>query len=199
MSVVVDSGTMPAYCWPSREEWAERRSTVYQDMENPQPASGRLGDYASAEEIALAIAELEEAWRTSGRDMRAAKLRAGALAQQPGETRTVYTKRWIAATEAEQELMGADDEFRFKRQFIQRIIKSLRSDGMPSWYDLSHTRGVAMPTMRTIRQRYEEARLAADEAWHQRVAETPIDDEAWSQELAWHEGIERWSNGLRWL
>jgi hypothetical protein len=45
--------------WPSREEWARRRQTVYFDMENLNPATRALSAYASPAEIEAAIASMK--------------------------------------------------------------------------------------------------------------------------------------------
>jgi hypothetical protein len=45
--------------WPSREEWARRRQTVYFDMQNLNPATRALSAYASPSEIEAAIASMK--------------------------------------------------------------------------------------------------------------------------------------------
>ena len=46
--------------WPSREEWAENRTTIWSGMDNPEPASRRLSNYAADAEEAAVIAALRK-------------------------------------------------------------------------------------------------------------------------------------------
>jgi hypothetical protein len=59
--------------WPSREEWARDRRTVYADMENPHPATRQLSAYATADEIAAAIAAVKAIHREVCRAERVGK------------------------------------------------------------------------------------------------------------------------------
>jgi hypothetical protein len=76
--------------WPTREEWARNRTTVCAGSENPNPASGRLSDYASPEETAALVAALKVEWRALGERVREAKIRIGPLARRPSETGAAY-------------------------------------------------------------------------------------------------------------
>jgi hypothetical protein len=62
--------------WPTREEWTRNRTTVFADMDNPNPASKQLADYASSDEIAAAIEAIKAARRETLRAERAAGLPA---------------------------------------------------------------------------------------------------------------------------
>jgi hypothetical protein len=58
--------------WPSREQWAERRSSV--SWATDPPATTReLPLYASPEEIEAAIVSLKKLWAGLGREMKAAE------------------------------------------------------------------------------------------------------------------------------
>jgi hypothetical protein len=56
--------------WPSREEWAKYRTTLYAD-EGPE-SSWHLARFANEAEISTAIAALENLWRDLGRQMKTA-------------------------------------------------------------------------------------------------------------------------------
>jgi hypothetical protein len=63
---------MTHYPWPSREQWAENRRTPYlYGYDHPYRASLDLSLYATAEEVAAAIADLRQIWCLYGRKMKA--------------------------------------------------------------------------------------------------------------------------------
>jgi hypothetical protein len=96
---------MSRYQWPSREEWAKQRRTPYWDSFEDLPVSKNLGDYASPEQIAELIAGLKVIYAAEGRKMKEAKQIAGPLVQQPSEKGSDYVSRYLAMTEAEQEIL----------------------------------------------------------------------------------------------
>jgi hypothetical protein len=57
--------------WPSREQWAKRRRTFYDD-DHVVRVSEALADYATESDQRAAIAELGDLWRDLGRQLRAA-------------------------------------------------------------------------------------------------------------------------------
>lgn len=165
--------------WPSREEWAKHRRTAYAE-ETPYSPS-KVTDYASdAEEINEAIAELRARWKVCGQEMAEAKGAAGELAQQPGETGMQYLSRYYAMTEAEQDLSYRPEKCRDERKMINEVIRYLR-DGELYW----RARNVlsSSPMLSRIWDRYEAALQRANDARIEEIANKPIDDAAWEQEL----------------
>jgi hypothetical protein len=188
MSVRINSGPFEPYEWPTREQWAEQRRNNYWDSESPHPylASRRLSNYASAAEIAAVIVALQEAYRDYGRQMRAAKALAGPLARQRGEGSGPYIKRYLAMSEAEQDIAGEPDVLRVKRREVNEVLKQLREDWVPWRWAMS-----SPPPLDAIMARYEAAVRAGDEKWIAEVAAAPIDDAAWAEELERRRDIER--------
>jgi hypothetical protein len=167
--------------WPSREEWAIQGRTAYCDEGGHRyTASSELSLYANPEEIATAIAALQKMWRDYGTDMRAAQKVAGPLARQSNERRRDWGQRWLAMTDVEQKLANEVESFRDKRELINRVIKTMRNNGVPWW---QFGRAAPPPPLDAIIARYEAAVQAGDEKWKAEVAARPVDDAAWASEL----------------
>jgi hypothetical protein len=172
---------MTKYNWPSREKWAEQHRSAYWDFESPHPytASGDLSVYASPEEIAASIAELQKMWRDCGREMKAATAEVGSLARRPGERGRSFIPRFFEMSEADRERAGKPEEFRFMRREINRMIKELREGSVPSKFSR-----LPIPALDIIVARYEVAVEAGNAKYRAECAALPVDDAAWERELA---------------
>lgn len=166
--------------WGSREEWAEGRRTVYADMDNPNPASKRLSDYATPDEIAAAIAALDRSYHAYGRQMADAKKACADLIAKFGTTKAEMEIAYWRLTEEERERWSTVNEPWWKRQQINNAKKLLRNDSIPRCLE----EGSGLPEIADILARYEAAEAKADQVWRDRVAQTAIDDAAWERELA---------------
>jgi hypothetical protein len=93
--------------WPSREEWAKQRRSIYLGEHNPCPATRRLSAYATAEEIATVIAELKATIREARRAEKAAIIALGPLGRQRGESRRAYDRRFLAMSKEAQDIVIA--------------------------------------------------------------------------------------------
>jgi hypothetical protein len=173
------------YNWPSREEWAIRKRTAYDD--DAPSVSDAVAHYASPAEIEQVIADLKARWKECGREMTTAKKAAGSLAKQPTETEIAYVQRYYTMTEAEQDLSQRPEDFRRERKLINEVIRKLR-DGELCWR--AQKVSSVSPTLCTILdRRHAEGKRIFNE-WAARVANTPIDDAAWEQQLEWRKEME---------
>jgi hypothetical protein len=177
---------MTEWNWDTREEWAKRVRTAYFDS-MPEPST-ELSDYASEEEVSRAIAELQQLWRQYGRTMRELKARAPYLAHQPGETVWAWNKRYYAMSEDDRLVVEAMSTPQERRRSINRIIADLRDGTVPFVVGLPPDDRLAIFNM--IMQRHEDARSRTRETYVEKVAKTPIDDEAWERELQWRREVE---------
>jgi hypothetical protein len=109
--------------WPTREEWAHSRQHPYWGGETGCPfadrISHRLSGYATADEIAAAIAGLEDLWRQYGRKMRELKASGSPLYQQPGEGKASFVGRVLAMSDADMKIATEPDELKHRRHFIK--------------------------------------------------------------------------------
>jgi hypothetical protein len=149
--------------------------------ENPNPASGRLSDYATPEETAALVVALKAEWRTQDERMREAKIRIGPLARRPGETSAAYERRCLAMTKTDQERVDQVEGLRLEQHTINIVLDEVARNVIP-WRDAGCL-VVRVPLFAAILASYEAACIVADEAWHREVAATPVDDAAWEQEL----------------
>jgi hypothetical protein len=169
--------TKMKFDWPIREQWAERRRTVYADMENPRPATRRLSAYATAEEIVAAIDAAKAFRRDCLRAQRAANRALGPLGRQKGESARAYDKRIMTMTKDERDIAW-ESLPSWDQEKINGVLKELQNGVVP-WRWISNK----LPALDLIINRYEVAAKQADAAWHKEVAATPIDDAAWELEL----------------
>src|SRR4051794_28626333 len=120
--VMIDSGPPELRTWPTREQWAEQRTTAYSDDYRfetllAQRLSGARRRLVKAEEVLAAHAALQAAYKRLGRELKEAKGRIPAdLQRRPGETGSAYNLRflqaWRAATEAEKDILAEPDALR---------------------------------------------------------------------------------------
>jgi hypothetical protein len=174
--------------WPTREEWAERRRSPYWDCETGCPFADSYGhslsDYATADEIAAAIVGLEERWRQHGRRMRELKAKGSPLYLQPGESRSVWYRRYDQMSDADQGAACEPDELKTYRCVIKKTLTRLRNDQLPDhWaWELDQE---AKKLIAPFKARSEAAFKAAEEEWRRQCAITANDDAAWEAELRW--------------
>jgi hypothetical protein len=157
--------------WPTREEWAKRQRTVYGDMLEDL-ISTRLSDYASADEVAAAIAALRKLWCAYGQRMKEAKRNAG----------DVIDRNYYDLNEEERKLIAPIHTCQDRRKTINQVIKFFR-EGQYHYYVNWVLDRDACPPLAMIKERYDAAWTAAELKVRQRVAATPIDDAAWAREL----------------
>ena len=168
------------YEWPSREEWAKRRHTLYCDLFEDLPVSERPSDYASPQEIEEVINALRELWKAKGNKLHEAKRLAGPLARQRKEGLHAYYARRGAMSPAQEELADSVEILKGERHDINELIKELAQDWVKFYrYHPPEADAILAP----IRARYERARGAAEEVRKQEILATPIDDAAWQAEL----------------
>jgi hypothetical protein len=177
--------------WPSREEWAKQRRTCYADMENPLSPGNRVTDYASIAEIETAITELKTQWKRLGREMTEVKRIAGNLMQQPGETSRDYIQRWFKMTNEAQDLASQPALLRRDRKDINFVIRELYEVRL-NWriHRLVLVEPAPSPMLCQIWSRYDDACREANQTWAEQIAQTPIDDAAWEEELKWRADCE---------
>jgi hypothetical protein len=173
------------YNWSSREEWAQRVRTVYAD-DGLRFGPSTLSSYASADEIEQAIFELKCEWSRCGLQMRKAKKAAGPLAQQPGETPIAYVQRYYTMSEAEQDLSQQVEDFRRERKVINKVIRGLRDDELISEaHNLDRS-----ATLTALKERWRVLWKQRHDEYVEMIANTPIDDAAWEEELQRRREIE---------
>jgi hypothetical protein len=203
---------MENFNWPSRDEWAEGRRTVYGDMLENVECSRQLSDYATSDEIATLTEALTAAWKAFGRTM--AKARSNpAIARvlpQKGETDRAYTERQLEiggglrpdtdlADEYFQAQYRRSDIRKWQREMAENRLPDPCSLGLwvedeelqPHWYDTE------VPFLIVLRSRYRATWQAALATYRAEVEARPIDDEAWAQELKRRAGIEEWRVSLK--
>ena len=121
---------MTKHDWPTREDWAKRRQHPYWDCETGCPFadrySHRLSDYATPEEIAAAVAALENLWRQHGRKMRELKLKGSRLYQQPDEEERSLSRRIYAMSKADMDMACEPDTLKGYRRGIKKALAILR-------------------------------------------------------------------------
>lgn len=187
--------------WPPHEEWAKRRRACYggDPVYTPDP---KAADYASPAEIEQAIAELKSRWKQAGHDMAAAKQAAAALAKQPGETELAYVQRCLRMHKAEGEPAWGPRGFQHERKLLNLIIAGLRDGKLNNtarsidMIGYLHKAAPVVPTLRMIVERRDAAWQKEYDEEVERIAKTPIDDDAWEAELKWRQEMEDWkSNG----
>jgi hypothetical protein len=156
--------------WPSREEWAKRRTTYYGDHDGNVVCSRRLADYATPGEAAAARQALLELWRSLGREMREAKAAAGSEADRARRL----------------------DDCRYRRHTIRRVLRETLDAGLVPWRvnDIGSLDDVPS-SFALLVERYRAGWDAAEEAYAAEIATTPVDDAAWQAELERRAGIDR--------
>jgi hypothetical protein len=170
--------------WPTREQWARNRTTVFAGDENPHPASRRLSDYASADEIAAAIEAIKAARLQTLRTERAADLALGLLGRQRGESRRGYETRFRTMSRAEQDRVIDSVPSSYDLHELNETLKQLKGGVVP-WRRVWAALGSEPAPLSPIMARYEAALKQTHKAWEQEVAQTPVDDAAWAKELEW--------------
>jgi hypothetical protein len=136
---------MSKYQWPTREQWAERRRTVYDYDNNPNPASLEIwpylaiskgaeeladmsGRYPREEELGFLLLSLRVSYMQYGRQLRESKRKAGPLAQQPGEKSGDYWYRRRRMSEEERAMLEPIDEAKVQRRLINGALKRLDAE-----------------------------------------------------------------------
>jgi hypothetical protein len=169
---------MMKHDWPTREQWAEQRRTVYFDMENPNPADSL---YASDSETAQAIAAVKECRLNFIQAQRERERALGPLGRQRGESESAYNKRSRAFSKEQiQTFVNTPSSSPYSLRELNEVLKQLEAGTVP-WRWVF---GPARKPLDAILARYKAACGAAQAAWEQEVAQTPVDDAAWEQELA---------------
>ena len=193
-NVTIDSEDEPDhYEWPNREEWAERQRTMYCDMEEWVKCSTQLADYATPEEIETARQELEEKWRALGRELQAANKVLGPLCRQPGETQSAYIARYLAMSDENQTCLAESGSLQHERREIRKWLREMAEGYVPMINQFDEAPSLLV----TTKERYDAAWETAKEALAAKIAQTPIDDEAWAAELARRAEIDNRTKNLR--
>jgi hypothetical protein len=164
------------YQWPSREEWAIQRRTLYLDEMSDISVPGEWSLYASPEETAKLIEAFKEDYKAKGKQMRVLP-----DARKNGEMRARV--RTAEITDEEMERLNLQRD----RQRINRAIKLISKNRMPRLYDEGRYLKLVAPFI----ERYDKARDEAVEQATARRAQTPIDDAAWEAELRWRASFDK--------
>jgi hypothetical protein len=163
--------------WPSREEWAQRRRTVYVGDECPHEYYAPYHEMVTAEMERAARAELEAPWRALGPAVRGYR-----TSEQAGDARCLRRE----VREALHYPWGVSDDLP-----SWRVDRVLHFEGR--W--LAHLpelrAGHPLPACRAYVAGRDEQRRRAEADWMQAVANRPIDDAAWARELAYRAEFER--------
>jgi hypothetical protein len=172
--------------WPDREEWGAQRRTPYADMFEFLGVSRCASDYATAGEIGAVISALKALYADEGRKLRAARLAAGPLGQQPGETRTARVLRYYRLSESERGALLPVWTHEQHRKDINEAIKALRDDTLPAHRSWDAVEAILAP----MEARWQAAHTIAHEARRREIEATPIDDAAWARELRWRRELD---------
>jgi len=134
--------------------------------------------------------ELEEKWRALGRELRAANRVLGPLCRQPGETQSAYIARYLAMSDEDQTRLAESGSLQHERREIRKWLREMAEGYVPMIKQFDEA--PSLPVI--IKERYWAAWETAKEALEAKIAQTPIDDEAWAAELRRRAQIERESN-----
>jgi hypothetical protein len=165
--------------WPSRDEWAKGERTIYYGDEMPskffEPYKAMVPDSLRD----AAVAELEALWKGLRTYIRGAR--------GPIVDKLVRAGQLRYADAVDQIDTPADDALDLRHE-VRRLITRDRVH-VPSAYArcVEHFPVLGQTHPLSLVRQYEEsltqALRAADADWHHAVANTPIDDEAWAEEL----------------
>jgi hypothetical protein len=172
------------YDWPSREEWAKRRRTVYADMTDDL-CDARLQGYATQEQVAEITFKLKEIYRDQGRKMREAKPVYDTL-RIPGEQARGKHVWWLHLSRADQDRCEPYLIAQCRRKGINRLLRDIADGNLSLFGDAHYWPEIFAPFV----EAYDAARDAALKDLRARVAARPIDDAAWEKELRWRASIE---------
>ena len=158
-----------AYQWPTCEEWARTRRTLYDGWAE----SLAIDFHLETSEKAEATAALRALWKTEGARMRALHI-PKELKRQQGETRSAYSQRYLAMSQEEQDLLLAATELRYARNQINSALKALEHNYQQTFFKYKEIR----PAIPRLVARYEAAIKAAEEKRRREILTRPIDDKA---------------------
>ena len=113
--------------WPTREQWAERRRTLYvdefEDIRDPF--------ICTPIEVETISGNLKAEWSRLRGDLRIARLKYPQQKRKPGERSNDYTSRYYALSEAEKAPWNAIEWIITQRKMLQETIQCLRGGGWP--------------------------------------------------------------------
>jgi hypothetical protein len=175
------------FVWPSREEWAKQERTPYGDKFPDYLVTSQASAYATPAEVQAIIEALKQLYAEEGRKLRTAKLAAGPLNRQPGETKTAHIRRYYNMSESERGSLVPVHTHEERRQDINEAIKALRNDNLPNHRSWDGVEAITAP----IQGRWDAAHAAAYDAKRKEIEATPIDDAAWEEELRRRVGLDR--------
>ena len=182
-----DSPAHKTHTWPSREEWGRVQRTPYADLFDGLGFSRWAGDYATPGEINAVITELKKLYADEGSKLLTAKLAAGPLIRQPGETKTAHIRRYFAMSETDRSRLFPVHTHEQRRQDVNTAIKALRNDTLPAHRSWDGVEAILAP----LESRWRAAHAAACEGRRKEIQATPIDDAAWERELQHRAACER--------
>lgn len=185
--------------WDDRAAWTAKRHQVNEiTVENVRNSvSITAADYATAAEIAAAVAELNAAWARAGKAVRAANKAAEAVFPQ-GWTCADPVARfdaYEALTAEDRALVDSARELRDARHELRKVAKRLERLGMverrKAWRSVDLI-GDSCPTFTAIAARIAAAGEKAAAEYVARIQSLPVDDAAWALELASRNEREAW-------
>lgn len=194
------------YDWPSRDEWARNRRTVYADDVDKvvEAVSADPAVYATPAEIAQAAAELGDYWRSLGRQVRDANRDAVAVFPLHGSRNR--KRAAVLAFARERDRLSDEDKavvehaeaLKHHRQLVNSAVDQLvGADGrawLHAWTVDNAERWMpagTCPTWRAIVARWKAACDRAADEYRAQVAQRPVDDAAWNGELRRRADIEQ--------
>jgi hypothetical protein len=180
--------TIPTYPqWPTRAEWTESQRSLFRDHRfDKLDFCQELSAYASPDEIQALVVALRTLWKRKGADLRALHVPA-ALYRQRREDQRAYHARHKGMLPAEQKLLQTAFECTEECRLIQESIKYISAGSLLERWDQDLKRALEDPTvdsiLEPIQARYETACRAAIKKREAEILATPIDDQAWAEEL----------------
>jgi len=185
--------------WDDRAAWTANRHQVngITVAEVRDSVSTAAADYATGEETAAAVAELNAVWARAGRAVRDANKASDAI----------FPRRWAhadyvarfdayeALTAEERAVVEQARDLRDARHELRKVATNLKRYGTVERRDVRGFYalvGDSCPTFMAIVQRIVKASEKAAAEYVARIQSLPVDDEAWAKELASREELETW-------
>jgi hypothetical protein len=174
--------------WPTREQWAKHVRTLYfSDVDNDDLASSDLHNYLTDEDtVEAAISELQRAWSYCGQQLKHARqqLLVQGIDWKPKPTRRDCFD-YFSLSAPQQALVTEASTWVERRHVLHATIKNFRCnllDYVSNEFLLDKIQHLT-PIYARIKARYAAAQQAELQALEARIAQTPIDDAAWEEEL----------------
>jgi len=185
--------------WDDRAAWTANRYQVNSITvaEVRGSVSTKVADYATADEKAVAVAELNAVWLETAKAVRAANKAAKAVfpLSWTRATHAAYLDAYEALTPEHRALVSFARDLRDARHELYEVAKWLQRYGTVkcgSVRGFEDLLGDTCPTFTAITARIAAAGEKAAAEYVARIQSLPVDDAAWARELAGREERETW-------